>query len=477
MTGFEDLAYMDAIGQAELVRRKEIEPIELIKFTFERIDQLNPTLNAIVTPMYDHALRIVGGNIPEGPFSGVPYLLKDLIASYAGVPTTAASNLLKEHIPSYDSELVRRIKKAGLVVVGKTNTPEFGILPTTEPRMFGPCRNPWDLDRTPGGSSGGSAAAVAAGIVPMAHGNDAGGSIRIPSSCCGVFGLKPTRARNPLGPDFGDIMAGLVVEHAITRSVRDSAALLDATSGPDNGDPYWPPIHSRPFLEEVDTDPGRLRIGYTSRAAIDVPIDVENTNAVEDTVALCIELGHDVVEAPPQYDGELLAEAWTILYQAWLATTLGEIKKSRGTPIGPEEVEPFTWSMYEAGQKISAIEYLLALDAIQKIAREVGDFFRDFDVWLTPVLAKLPPKLGTFDPPPEDPISVHYVARAFTPICPISNVTGQPSMSVPVYWTAEGLPVGSHFVGRFGDEATLFRLAGQIENARPWAGRRPLEKG
>jgi len=474
MTGFEGLAYIDAMGQADLVRRKEIKPIELIEYTIERIEQLNQTLNAVVVPMYDQALTMTSAHIPDGPFSGVPYLLKDLIALCAGVPTTAASYLLKDHTPNYDSELVRRIKQAGLVIIGKTNTPEFGILPTTEPRMFGPCRNPWDLNRSPGGSSGGSAVAVAAGMVPMAHGNDAGGSIRIPASCCGVFGFKPTRARNPLGPDVGDIMAGLVVEHAITRSVRDSAALLDATSGPDIGDPYSCPLPSRPFLDEVGTDPGRLRIGYTMRAAIDVPVDVENSKAVEDAVALCVDLGHDVLEAPPQYDGELLAEAWTVLYQSWLAATLDDIARLRSKPIMPEEVEPFSWSMYEAGQIISASKYLRALDALQTIAREAAHFFAEFDVWLTPVLAKLPPKLGTFDPPPDNPIEVHLIARAFTPICPISNVTGQPSMSVPLYWSAEDLPVGVHFVGKYGDEATLFRLAAQLERARPWARRQPM---
>ncbi len=287
----EDVAFLDATAQAELVRKKVVKPIELVDAAIERIERLNPELNAVVTPMYDQAREAAEGDLPNGPFTGVPFLLKDLGAMYAGVPQTWGTAFSKDFVPDHDSELVVRQKKAGLICLGKTNTPEIGILPTTEPRMFGPCRNPWDLDRTPGGSSGGSAVAVTAGMVPMAHGNDAGGSIRIPSSCCGVFGFKPTRARNPLVPDFGDIMAGLVVEHAITRSVRDSAAILDATSGPDKGDPYWPPLPSRPFLEEVGTDPGRLRIGYTSRAAIDVPIDLENRNAVEDTVALCVDLG------------------------------------------------------------------------------------------------------------------------------------------------------------------------------------------
>ena len=238
-----------------LVRRKEVKAIELVDAAIDRIERLNPTLNAVVTPMYDLARKAASGPLPDGPFTGVPFLLKDLLASYAGVRFTEGSAFLSDYVPDHDSELVARHKRAGLIVVGKTNTPEFGILPTTEPRLFGPTHNPWDVGRTTGGSSGGSAAAVAAGLVPMAHGNDGGGSIRIPASCCGLFGLKPTRGRNPLGPDYGDMFSGLVAEHAITRSVRDSAALLDATSGPDLGDPYWAPPPARPFLQEVGADP------------------------------------------------------------------------------------------------------------------------------------------------------------------------------------------------------------------------------
>jgi amidase len=242
----DDLALLDATAQAELVRRKEVKPIELVDAAIERIERLNPILNAVVTPMYDLARKAAEGPLPEGPFAGIPFLLKDLLAEYGGVRFTEGSAFLSEYVPDHDSELVARHKRAGLIVVGKTNTPEFGILPTTEPRLFGPTHNPWDVGRTTGGSSGGSAAAVAAGLVPMAHGNDGGGSIRIPASCCGLFGLKPTRGRNPLGPHYGDVFTGLVAEHAITRSVRDSAALLDATSGPDLGDPYWAPPPAPP---------------------------------------------------------------------------------------------------------------------------------------------------------------------------------------------------------------------------------------
>ena len=293
----DDLAFLDATAQAELVRNKEIQPIELVEAAIERIERLNPTLNAVITPMYDLARGQATGKLPEGPFRGVPFLLKDILASYAGVRMAMGSKLLQNFVPDHDSELVVRLKRAGLIILGKTNLPEFGILPTTEPELFGACRNPWNIDRTTGGSSGGSAAAVAAGMVPMAHANDGGGSIRIPAACCGVFGLKPTRARNPLGPDFGDVVSGLVVEHAITRSVRDSAALLDATAGPDVGDPYWAPPPERSFLKEVGADPGKLKIAFTTRAATAAKVHDDCVHAVEAAAALCADFGHQVEEA------------------------------------------------------------------------------------------------------------------------------------------------------------------------------------
>ncbi|MHC4677022.1 MAG: amidase [Planctomycetota bacterium] len=259
MTPSEEYTDLDAMALTELILRKKVTPRELVEAAIERIEELNPTLNAVVTPMYEQALSAANSPSVEGPFAGVPFLLKDVLAAYAGVKMTLGSNLLRDFVPDHDSELVARLKRAGLIIVGKTNTPELGLLPTTEPHLFGACRNPWNSDRTTGGSSGGSAAAVSAGMVPMAHANDGGGSIRIPAACCGLFGLKPTRARNPLGPDFGDLMSGLLVEHAVTRSVRDSAALLDATSGPDRGDPYWAPPPTRPFIMEVGADPGRIR--------------------------------------------------------------------------------------------------------------------------------------------------------------------------------------------------------------------------
>jgi len=475
MAKLDEVASLDATAQAELVRQKKVQAIELVEAAIERIEQLNPTLNAVVTPMYEEARRAATGQLPDGPFAGVPFLLKDLLASYAGVRMTSGSAFLRDFVPPHDSELVARLKRAGLIIVGKTNTPEFGILPTTEPQLFGPSRNPWDKTRTTGGSSGGSAAAVAAGIVPMAHANDGGGSIRIPASCCGLFGLKPTRARNPLGPDFGDMFSGLVAEHAVTRSVRDSAALLDTTSGPEAGDPYWAPPPARPFLQEVGADPGRLRIAVTTAAPTGVPVHDDCVSAVRDAAALCAELGHEVVEVAPSVDGERLVQSFMALWSAGCTWTIDVAARVTGRTLTPGQFEPLTWGLYQMGAQQSASTYLLALQHLQMVSREIARFFLDYDVWLTPTLGEPPVPLGTFDSPPEHPMRGMARAAAFVPFTPVCNITGQPAMSMPLYWNADGLPVGTHFVGRFGDEATLFRLAAQLEAARPWAGRLPPE--
>ena len=385
----------------------------------------------------------------------------------------AASSFLHDFVPDHDSELVARFKRAGLIIVGKTSTPECGLLPTCEPRLFGPCRNPWDTERTTGGSSGGSAAAVAAHMVPMAHANDGGGSIRIPAPCCGLFGLKPTRARNPLGPDFGDLMSGLVVEHAITRSVRDSAALLDATSGPDLGDPYWAPPAARPFLQEVGADPGRLRIAFSTSAPTGVPVHPDCVEAVGDAAALCADLGHEVVEAPPAMDGQSMIQAFSTLFSAGSAAMVDGLARTTGRTPTPDQFEPLSWAMIDAGRQIGVSAYLLALHTAQRVARDVARFFVDYDIWLTPTLGEPPVPLGTFDAPADSLLLALVRMGAFVPFTPICNVTGQPAMSVPVFWNTDGLPIGSHFVGRFGDEATLFRLAAQLEAARPWADHRP----
>jgi amidase len=475
-----ELARMDALAQAELVRRRLATPLELVEAAIARTERWNPRLNAVVTLMYDRARDAARVPLPDGPFAGVPFLLKDLGAAYGGVPTTWGSAFLRDVVAEADSELVVRLKRSGLIILGKTNTPELGLSPTTEPALFGACHNPWDLGRTPGGSSGGSAAAVAAGMVPMAHANDGGGSIRIPASCCGLFGLKPTRARNPLGPDFGDTGWNLGVEHAVTRSVRDSAALLDATAGPREGslgDPYWAPAPVRPFLQEVGADPGRLRIAFSTTAPTGVPIHPDCVAVARDAAALCEALGHEVVEAAPAIDGPVWAEAFTTLFAAMCAARVTGWGARIGRSPTLDQLEPFTWTLMEHGRSRSAEQLFLASQRLQLGAVEVARFFRSYDLWLTPTLAEPPLPLGSFEPAPEDPLRPFQRGMEFVPFTPIANVTGQPAMSVPLSWNAEGLPVGSHFLGRYGDEATLFRLAAQLEAARPWADRRPAVFG
>jgi len=473
MPPLEELAWLDATDHAEMLRRKEVQPIELVDAAIGRIEQINPRINAVVTPMYDLARAAAHGPLPDGPFTGVPFLLKDLLAAYEGAPMTSGSRWLRSFKPDHDSALVARHKRAGLIVLGKTNTPEFGILPTTEPALFGAARNPWNPTRTTGGSSGGSAAAVAAGIVPMAHANDGGGSIRIPASCCGLFGLKPTRARNPLGPHFGDIFSGLVAEHAVTRSVRDSAALLDATAGYDPGDPYCPPQHSRPFVQEVGADPGRLRIALTTASFTGTPVHPDCVAAARDAAELCVELGHEVEEGAPQLPGEMLLNSFLTLWAVGIAWTLDSLSFAVGRKATAEDLEPGTWALAETGWKTSGPQYLLAVQTLQVLTRRVAHFMERYDMILTPTLGEPPLPLGSFDSPTTDPMAGMRRAVQFVPFTPLCNATGQPGMSVPLYWNSEGLPIGAHFIARLGDEATLFRLAAQLEAARPWAGRRP----
>ena len=472
-TDGNDLALMDATAQAELVRQKELKPVELVNAAIERIERINSSLNAVILPMYEHGREVASGPIPDGPFAGVPFLIKDFLAEYAGFPFSEGSEFLKGYVPGEDSELVKRYKRVGLVFIGKTNTPEFAIGPTTEPRLFGPTHNPWDTARTPGGSSGGAAAAVASGMVPMAHGNDAGGSIRIPAACCGVFGLKPTRARNPLGPHYGDLISGLVSEHVLTRSVRDSAAMLDATSGPDAGDPYWAPPPARPFAQEAGTNPERLRIAFSTQTPLGTVLHPDSLASVRDAAKLCAELGHEVVEASPTFDAEAMWHSFTTILSAGFAWAVKDWERRLGREATPEILEPFVWAFTGRGREVSAADYLLALQDLQRISRDVARFFDDYDVWLTPSLSEPPVPLGTFAFSGGDPFEVRRRMTAFTPFSFVSNVTGQPAMSVPLYWNDDGLPMGSHFAGRFGDEATLFRLAAQLEEARPWAARRP----
>jgi amidase len=473
----DDVVALDATAQAELIRRKEIRPAELLEATIARIERANPSLNAVVTPMYDAARSAATRPLPDAPFAGVPLLLKDLLAEYGGAPLTEGSDFLADFRPREDSELVARLKRAGFVVAGKTNTPEFGILPTTEPRRFGPTRNPWALDRTPGGSSGGSAAAVAARLVPVAHANDGGGSIRIPASCCGVFGFKPSHGRNPLGPRYGDVFGGLVSEHVVSVSVRDSARVLDATAGPEPGGLDWG-RPERPFAAEVGADPGRLRIGFTTASPTGVPVHADCVAAVADAAALCADLGHELVaDTPLPIDGREVGRAFAVAWSAGTAWTIDDWARRTGRTPDAGLVEPLTWALAERGRRWTAADYFRARQDMQQAARAVARLFRDIDLWLSPVLAEPPVPLGTFEAPAGDPTRALRRAGAFSPFTFAANVTGQPAMSVPLVWNAEGLPIGVQVMARFGDEATLFRLAAQLEAARGWAARRPSPPG
>lgn len=471
----QDLTSLDATAQAELVHNGEVKPSELIEAAIERIERVNPQLNAVITPMFEQALEIAVSGA-EGPFGGVPYLLKDLVAEYAGAPLAEGSAFLKDaYVSREDSELVVRLKRAGFIVLGKTNTPEFGLVPTTEPTLFGPTKNPWDESRTPGGSSGGSAASVASRIVPAAHGNDGGGSIRIPASCCGLFGLKPTRGRNPLGPHYGDKTSGLAVEHALTLTVRDSAAILDATSGPDVGDPYWAPPKERPYLQEVGADPGRLKIALTTESATGVPVDPDCVAAARDAAALCESLGHEVEETAFELgaDPDTLTQNFITVFAAGAGWAIDDWARRTGRKPEPELFEPLTWAAADLAWSNSSAQYLLALQDLQAMSRHLQKSLGGYDVWLTPTLAETPLPLGTLDSPPDNPLFGWMRAAMFIPFTPLANFTGQPAASIPLFWNDAGLPIGAHFIGRFGDEATLIRLASQLERARPWLDRRP----
>jgi len=472
----DELALLDATAQAELVRQRKASPRELVDAAIARIERVNPKLNAVIIQRFEKArAEAAAPDLPAGPFRGVPFLLKDLICHSAGDPYHAGMRLLREleWVERYDTHLAARFRAAGFVFLGRTNVPELGPAPTTEPVAYGPTRNPWDTSRSPGGSSGGSAAAVAAGLVPVAHANDGGGSIRIPASCCGLFGLKPTRGRNPLGPTYGDIFSGLVVEHAVTRSVRDSAALLDATAGPDLGDPYTAPAPARPYLEEITRPPGFLRVAFTSRAATGVPVHADCVRAVEDAAKLCEDLGHEVTEAAPDLEGDVISQAFITVWSAGTSWSIDDWSRRTGQTPSAERFEPLTWALYEMGNRRRAADYLLAIQDLQRVTRQVAQFFVQYDVWLSPTLAEPPPALGSFDPTPDNPMQGIFRAAQFVPFTPIFNATGQPAMSLPLSWNQENLPIGVQFAGRFGDEATLFRLAAQLEQARPWAGRWP----
>ena len=473
MTDLGDVWKLDATAQAELVRQGEVTALELADAAIARIERLNPALNAVIHPMFEQARQTAGGDLPDGPFRGVPFLLKDLAAEFVGEPVTEGSRFLEGYVSDCDSELVARYRAAGLVVLGKTNTSEFGLLPTAEPDLFGPARNPWNTGHMTGGSSGGSAAAVAAGLVPAAHANDGGGSIRIPASCCGLFGLKPTRGRNSLAPHYGDMGNGIVHEHVVSRSVRDSAAILDATAGAAPGDPYAPAPPARPFAREAGADPGVLRIAVMTGSMNGCDVHPDCVAAVEDAARLCESLGHHVDYAEPEIDWEHIAGLFSNLWTGMFGWAVAGWSRRLGRDPAPEHFEPWTWRMYEVAQRTGAAEYLLAVQDAQRIARIAGRFFEDRDMLLTPTVAAPPLPVGSFVWTEETRRSARQAVAQFSSHTPLFNVTGQPAMTVPLAWNDAGLPVGVQFAGRYGGEAALFRLAGQLEIARPWKDRWP----
>jgi amidase len=462
----------DGLGLAELIAKRKISALELLRAVRHRVAALNPKLNALCHLFFDKAEAQINAGLGTGPFRGVPFVLKDLNQYLAGTITSAGSRIWQNSVADFDSTLVERYKQAGLVIFGKTNSPELGLTTTTESILFGQTRNPWNLERTSGGSSGGAGAVVASRILPMAHGSDGGGSIRIPASCCGVFGFKPTRGRVPLGPTQFEGWNGCTQHHALTISVRDSAALLDASVGAELGSPYFSPPPVRPFLKEVGAEPGRLRIAAVTATPGGAPLDLECKKAALDAAKLCENLGHRIEEAALPIDNAALRGAFVTIVQVSLARVLDDAATTLGRPVCEEDVEPVTWAMMQAGIKVTSVAYARAIATLHQIGLAMAKFQRSYDVIMSPTLAKPPVSLGLLSLSRDVPTWGKEVFE-FSPYTALYNVTGQPSMSVPLHWTPDGLPVGVMFSARFGEDATLLRLAAQLEKARPWAGRKP----
>lgn len=483
----------DGLGLAARVRAREVSAAELLETAIARAEALNPKLNAIVRPLYAQARAAAQGAL-SGPFAGVPFLIKDLMADYGGEPISSGSRFLKDYVPAQDSELVRRYKAAGLLIFGKTNTPELGLTPYTEPALFGPARNPWNLDHTPGGSSGGSGAAVAAGIVPLANGGDGGGSIRIPSSCCGLVGLKPTRGRIPTGPLRGDVWYGAATEHVLTRSVRDSAAMLDATGGPDAGAPNFSPLPAQSFLSQLSAPPRKLRIAFSTQSMLGRHMHAECVSGVTATAQLLRDLGHEVLEAAPPFSREAFTRAFVTLLCCETAADYAAAAHALGRRFDPAQVEPGTEALRRLGRAMSGEDVGVALRTLAQITRGIGQWFEHYDVLLQPTLGRPPFRIGDLQPRGGEALQLwlinhlplaglikssdlllQFAEKSFEwiPNTPVFNVTGQPSISLPLHWSADGLPVGMMFTGRFGEDALLLQLSAQLEQARPWAAKRP----
>ncbi len=468
---FRDYGRFDGIGLAELVAAGDVSAAELLDEAISRAERANPALNAIVYQDYERARATATGALPQGAFTGVPFLLKDITLQMAGTPTRQGSRFWPAAPADHDSALMTRFRNAGLVAFAKTNVPEFGLVPTTEGKLYGTAHNPWDLSLSPGGSSGGSAAAVAAGIVPLAHANDGGGSIRIPASCCGLVGLKPTRGRVSSGPDQPDGVDGLAIELVVSRSVRDTAAALDAAAGNEPGDPYSAPPAPASYRTAAETAPRPLRIAFTNHRLDGTIVAPECVAAVEHAAHLCRALGHEVEEAAPEIPLELYEPAFTDLWCSHLAAAIDFLARTNRQTPGPDKLEGLTLAYYERGKTVSAARYIQSKIVLGHMARGVARFHQRYDLWLTPTLGEPPWKLGRFDPDRTDLTAAMAEFGAYVPFTPLQNVTGQPAINLPLFWTAAGIPIGVQFVGAFGDELTLLQLATQLERAHPWAER------
>ena len=468
-----DYADYDGLGLAELVAKRAVTPAELVEAAIERIERHNPTLNAVVYKGYDDARRRAAGDLPDGPFRGVPFLIKDLGMPVAGWPRSHGSKFARGVVDSEDGGLTRRYRQSGVVPLGKTNTPEYGITGTTESAALGPCRNPWNPNHIAGGSSGGAASAVAAGIVPMAHASDGLGSIRIPAACCGLVGLKVTRDRNPNMPDGFDYALGNVVDHVVSRTVRDSAAMLDATGYAEPGSPYPAPAKDRPYVEEITRSPGKLRIAWSSETPSGRPIEPEIQAALERTAALLKGLGHEVVEKGMSIDYRALFASRGPAAAANFAAGMARLIELVGREPEPDELEPLTWASLKAGRRQTGADVMRSLQETRMLNRQTLAFFEDVDVYLTPVLGTPVPEIGFIDPVNLEPKEVNRRQGRTFPYTPPFNFSGQPSMSLPIEVDAAGLPIGMMFTARYADEATLFRLAAQLEKEAPWKDRRP----
>jgi amidase/6-aminohexanoate-cyclic-dimer hydrolase len=468
---FKEYGEYDALGLAELVRTGQVSPRGLLDEAVARTERVDPAINAVVVRHEDYASRQIEAGLPAGPFTGVPFLLKDLDL-LDGTRTTFGASVYKDNVADHTGTLAARYLAAGVTIFGKSATPEFGCMVTTECRLHGPTRNPWNLDHSAGGSSGGAAAAVAARILPVAHATDGGGSIRVPASACGVFGLKPTRARNPVGPDKAEGWGGFSCGHVVSISVRDSAAMLDATQGPEPTSPYHAPAPERPFIEEVGHDPGRLRVFFTDKTPAGDAIDPEIAAAVRDVARLLEGLGHHVEERAPVLAADP-GSVGAVVVPTNTGATVIAAEKLFGRPMTRDDFETMTLAYAQIARTASAVDYVTALQNAFLIRRSLTAFFEGCDIFLSPTLCLPPVRIGEIDTNAEDLSGIRPLLRRYVPGTSMFNMAGLPSMSVPLAWNAAGLPLGMMFSAPFGDEATLFRLAAQLEAVRPWAKRLP----